>query len=136
MMPVLCSIAILVALLATRCAEAYGIYQDRIPNGYNVKDPGDPTRSWPAVGHMTRNGGAYNPFGDDFDAEGRRWTFELCMMDSDGDGASNGVELGDPSCEWKPGRVPKYTTNITHPGIKTTSNLGKTIPGRLRVALS
>lgn len=101
----------------SQSAQAYGIYQDRIPNGYNVKDPQNPARSWPAVGHMTAYGGEFNPFGDDFDDQGRRWTVELCRMDSDGDGATNGEELGDPDCVWKPGQTPKFTSPITHPGI-------------------
>jgi hypothetical protein len=38
---------------------------------------------------------ALNVFGDDFLANGRRWDAALAVMDSDGDGCSNGVELGD-----------------------------------------
>ena len=43
------------------------------------------------------------------------WTAALCMMDSDGDGMLNGVELGDPNCGWingdaSPGPV------LGHPG--------------------
>ena len=37
-------------------------------------------------------------------------------MDSDGDGWSNGEELGDPDCTWTPGSTPKRTSDITHPG--------------------
>ena len=37
-------------------------------------------------------------------------------MDSDGDGITNGEELGDPQCVWTPGNNPNRTTNITHPG--------------------
>lgn len=35
-----------------------------------------------------------------------RWTKTLCEKDSDGDGLSNGVELGDPCCIWVPGAIP------------------------------
>ena len=38
-------------------------------------------------------------------------------MDSDGDGRTNGEELGDPGCVWSPGQSPQHTTNITHPGL-------------------
>ena len=38
-------------------------------------------------------------------------------MDSDGDGKSNGEELGDPNCQWVEGQEPERKTNITHPGI-------------------
>lgn len=34
---------------------------------------------------------------------GNQWTLELCQRDSDGDGQTNGEELGDPDCIWKPG---------------------------------
>jgi len=112
------SVLFVALILLAGEARAYGMYQDRIPNGYNVKDPADPRRSWPAIGHVTASGGPINQFGDDFNAQGRRWTIQLCRMDSDGDGASNGEELGDPDCEWRVGLEPKRTTGITHPGMK------------------
>jgi len=45
-----------------------------------------------------------NPFGEDWKASGFQWTRELCELDSDGDGYTNGEELGDPCCLWVPGR--------------------------------
>ena len=39
------------------------------------------------------------------------------MMDSDGDGRTNGEELGDPDCTWTPGMAPKYSAGLSHPGI-------------------
>ena len=44
-----------------------------------------------------------NKFGRDFAAAGYRWTVQLCHMDSDRDGRTNGQELGDPECVWQPG---------------------------------
>lgn len=44
------------------------------------------------------------------------WGGMLCDSDSDGDGITNGAELGDPDCDWVKGRTPKRTENITHPG--------------------
>lgn len=44
----------------------------------------------------------------DFAKAGHTWTAELCKMDSDGDGVSNGQELGDPKCTvrgWQAGCV-------------------------------
>lgn len=34
----------------------------------------------------------------DFKNAGKKWTVDLCKKDSDGDGFTNGQELGDPSC--------------------------------------
>ena len=45
------------------------------------------------------------------------WDSCLCHYDSDGDGMTNGEELGDPDCVWTTGDqflVPEY--NLTHPG--------------------
>ncbi len=50
----------------------------------------------------TRGGGTpRNPFGEDYESTSG-WA-KLCQKDSDGDGATNGVELGDPDCAWRPG---------------------------------
>ena len=49
-----------------------------------------------------------NAFGEDLKKAGFRWTEALCRMDSDGDGRTNGEELGDPCCSWSveaPGQV-------------------------------
>ena len=37
------------------------------------------------------------------------------MADSDGDGATNGEELGDPNCVWVYGGAPE-STPTGHPG--------------------
>ena len=39
------------------------------------------------------------------------------MKDSDGDGRTNGEELGDPDCTWVPGTAPKFTSGLSHPGV-------------------
>jgi len=74
---------------------AYPEYQFRIPNGNAVPN-------WPAVGHVHWYGGSdLNPFGRDFQFQNHTWTVELCMMDSNRNGLTNGQELGDPNCTWK-----------------------------------
>eukprot|EP01060_Flectonema_neradi_P017987 TRINITY_DN24808_c0_g1_i1.p1 TRINITY_DN24808_c0_g1~~TRINITY_DN24808_c0_g1_i1.p1 ORF type:complete len:433 (+),score=56.58 TRINITY_DN24808_c0_g1_i1:30-1328(+) len=89
-------------------------YQGQIPNGANVIYQGV---AWPGVGHeLSAGGGTRNQFGTLFDTEGRTWTRALCEADSDGDGYSNGQELGDPLCTWTVGGVPSRTTDISHPG--------------------
>ncbi|WAR23630.1 DOPO-like protein [Mya arenaria] len=47
------------------------------------------------------------------------WTEELCRKDSDSDGRTNGEELGDPNCTWRPGVGQQAPTalGITNPGI-------------------
>ena len=45
------------------------------------------------------------------------WT-ELCVRDSDGDGRTNGEELGDPDCEWVLGGKTKGKAT-SHPGNAT-----------------
>ncbi|XP_076111680.1 tyramine beta-hydroxylase-like [Mytilus galloprovincialis] len=47
------------------------------------------------------------------------WDTTLCQMDSDGDGMTNGYELGDPNCVWVAGQgiTPERVIDITHPGI-------------------
>jgi dopamine beta-monooxygenase len=42
------------------------------------------------------------------------WTPELCRKDSDGDGKTNGEELGDPKCVWN-GNAPDGKA-VSHPG--------------------
>mmetsp|Transcript_18073 Transcript_18073/g.45282 ORF Transcript_18073/g.45282 Transcript_18073/m.45282 type:complete len:939 (-) Transcript_18073:114-2930(-) len=69
---------------------------------------------------------ALNIFGSDFLRIGKlRWTLELCSRDSDADGFSNGVELGDPCCVKavdvhdggsRDSCCDLRPTNITHPG--------------------
>jgi len=95
--------------------QAHPEYRDRIPNGYNVKDTNGEV--WAGVGHYRSEGsGPRNPFGEDFAAAGFQWTTALCQKDSDSDGASNGVELGDPHCVWTPGATPSGPA-VSHPGF-------------------
>ena len=38
------------------------------------------------------------------------------MKDSDGDGRTNGEELGDPKCRWVQGQLTDQSKPISHPG--------------------
>ncbi len=73
--------------------------------------------------------GSRNLFGADFAAAGKKWTKELCAKDSDGDGLTNGQELGDPECKWSKdgGVVPQFDTGLTHPGIASTEEVMREI---------
>jgi hypothetical protein len=91
-------------------------YLDRIPNGRRVHRQG---QLWIGVGHeSSAGGGPRNPFGLDFQSAGLTWTTSLCNSDSDGDGYTNGQELGDPLCQWSStlGGVLSNST-ASHPGF-------------------
>jgi hypothetical protein len=88
-------------------------FQELLPNGANVPNA-------PGFGHVDpQGGGEENAFGMAFYKAGKKWTTALCNADSDGDGASNGAELGDPCCVWKTGAIPVSTT-VTNPASKDT----------------
>ncbi|XP_046545885.1 tyramine beta-hydroxylase-like [Haliotis rubra] len=100
----------------------YGGYRDRIPNGHNLTHPCVTGEMWQGVGHVKpAGGGDRNQFGIDFANQGRKWA-NVCEMDSDGDGMTNGQELGDPQCIWTPGATPTRTAGLTHPGYCDTSS--------------
>lgn len=98
-------------------ASAFPEFSTHIPNGARVPNPGPQGGVWAGVGHVDAGGGGeLNPFGNDFKAQGLEWTVQLCETDSDGDGRSNGVELGDPDCTWVIGDAPVQPA-LSHPGI-------------------
>ncbi|CAL1532152.1 unnamed protein product [Lymnaea stagnalis] len=100
------------------CVASFKSYQFNIPNGGAVPHPCKPNHIWQGVGHFIDEGtGHRNPFGADFETAGNAWTAALCQRDSDGDGLTNGQELGDPNCVWKEGAVPNRTASLSHPGI-------------------
>ncbi|XP_033750816.1 dopamine beta-hydroxylase-like [Pecten maximus] len=105
------------AVIVVCYVHAYPSFQTSIPNGGSVLDPCDDTTAWPGIGHEAMGGsGPLNPFGRDLKNNGKVWNLTLCEMDSDGDGISNGAELGDPDCEWTPGSNPAGQPT-GHPGM-------------------
>ncbi len=55
------------------------------------------------------------------DRDNPQWTASVCTTDSDGDGHTNGDELGDPCCVWAAGGgPPARTTDVSHPGYATS----------------
>lgn len=100
-------------------ALSFPSFQNSMPNGDRVTRNGV---AWPGVGHFAAGGGGpRNAFGTAFQAAGRQWTKALCEQDSDGDGQSNGFELGDPNCEWTVGATPARITDISHPGFSDST---------------
>ncbi|KAG6623516.1 atp-binding cassette superfamily [Phytophthora cinnamomi] len=96
----------------------YQSFVAKLPNGDNVSGVA-------AIGHVNVDGGGpRNAFGTDFDDMGQAWTTELCKTDSDGDGQTNGEELGDPCCEWdeKAASTPLWTKGVSNPGDKSSTS--------------
>ncbi|KAK3101868.1 hypothetical protein FSP39_006907 [Pinctada imbricata] len=93
-------------------------YAESLPNGDNAPNPCNPSKTWIGLGHLGPLGsGPRNQFGLDFLAQQKIWTKELCMMDSDGDGRSNGLELGDPDCLWTRDNGHKLLPAFSNPGV-------------------
>jgi hypothetical protein len=105
-------VAVVAAAWLVGGCDGHAHYQAQLPNGRNVRGH-DGIGAWHAVGHVAPRPQEYptyvlggfprNQFGLDFAAAGHRWTVDLCQKDSDGDGRTNGEELGDPDCVWRPG---------------------------------
>ncbi|XP_034322252.2 temptin [Magallana gigas] len=102
-------------LLPLVCGHPY--YRDYIPNGYAVFNPCGASY-WQAVGHYDPNHHTVmkNPFGVALSNNNHVWNEALCRADSDGDGKTNGEELGDPNCVFTLGSTPSQASS-GHPGI-------------------
>jgi hypothetical protein len=108
---------LLLAACACRPAGASPQYEDFIPN---------PQSLYPVVlGHSGAGGvqaGSRNVdvFGRDLTNSpgslSSAWA-AICLLDSDGDGRTNGEELGDPGCKWRPGQA-SPPGPCSNPGIK------------------
>ncbi|CAD7964163.1 unnamed protein product [Amoebophrya sp. A25] len=89
---------------------AYPSNRDKIPNAWEFL----------YLGHAKKPGGSgthNNAFGTAFMGAGWQWTQALCQADSDGDGFTNGQELGDPNCTWQEGDPqPSCGGCPSHPG--------------------
>jgi predicted ferric reductase len=108
------SAAVTICFLAGLLVEAFPQYQSSIPNGDRVPNHA-------GVGHVAADGGgALNSFGVDFRNAGFTWSAAFCQRDSDGDGQSNGLELGDPACTWVAGSPAPRTTDISDPSLSSS----------------
>ena len=46
----------------------------------------------------------------------------MCKADTDGDGQTNGFELGDPNCCFCEGATPAITEDLSHPGKASSTS--------------
>jgi hypothetical protein len=96
--------------------SAYAYQQDltKVPNGntYGITlgHPGGATRK------------ATN-FANSFYSSGQKWTKAFCHADADGDGQSNGFEMGDPCCIWTVGQTAMITTSLSDPNSASSKTV-------------
>ncbi len=113
------------ALLLATSSAAFPQFETKVPNGRSIGCLTCHTHSgggegWNDFGQeILREGGANpdaNPNNQNlgYNGEGPQWG-NLCDLDSDGDGASNGTELADPGCGWAPGDADPSGT-VSAPG--------------------
>jgi len=81
---------VIAIVIAAASAWGYGSYIASIPNGSAFSC------------NNCHNVGS-DPFRTAFANNGNQWNNALAVLDSDGDGAKNGVELQDPNGVWRPG---------------------------------
>ena len=93
-------------------AAAKSSFVKKIPNGKKMG-----CAQCHADGNYKEDG--FTAFGSDFKKNGLEWNTALAKKDSDGDGKTNGQELGDPSGSWKKGDADP-SGNITNPGDATS----------------
>uniref|UniRef100_A0A8W8J2Y0 Temptin Cys/Cys disulfide domain-containing protein n=1 Tax=Magallana gigas TaxID=29159 RepID=A0A8W8J2Y0_MAGGI len=125
-------LSVLSASLSVLCA--WPEFVNKIPNGRSVPNPcGSEPKLWRVVGHQYATRSLFstakkraltdpflNVFGQMYRDNNYRWS-DICDLDADGDGKSNGQELGDPDCVWKRGQEPAGLAT-GHPGICEDAN--------------
>ena len=104
------------ALLLAPAADARPAYEALIPNG-----------SCAACHINPAGGGARNSFGPNAAGGTLDWT-SVYNLDSDGDGQTNGEELGDPCGVWTPGSTPARISDISIPGDMNSTSADPNTP--------
>lgn len=86
----------------------YSLYKNDFPNGHIIPSPIE-------LGHPNFIQTSYTSFAKLYVNQGYRWTKTLCQSDSDRDGQTNGIEMGDPCCIWTLGSIPTFTIGLSDP---------------------
>ncbi|KAL3659154.1 hypothetical protein V7S43_015733 [Phytophthora oleae] len=103
-------------MVAPSTVQGYAKYVKLVPNGGNVPDNSN-------IGHLDAAGQTgLSDFGSAFSTAGDAWTTALCQLDTDGDGFTNGQELGDPCCTWTTSNTAELVTD----GVSDPSDASKT----------
>lgn len=124
--------ALLGMLYQPSTARSYPAYPPLVPNRAFALDASSQQAACITC-HDNPNGGlgctgtgglapCFNPFGLAFRDNGKVWSTTLAMIDSDGDGFSNGQELQDPAGTWLFGlSSPGIAAYVTRPGFSSSS---------------
>jgi len=98
--------------------SAYAYQQDlgKLPNGntYGI-----------TLGHPGGATKKATTFANAFYSSGQKWNKAFCQADTDGDGQTNGFEMGDPCCVWSIGQTPMDTTGLSDPNSFTSTTTRK-----------
>lgn len=118
----LAAVIIVLGYGSTQTAEARSSRVNQVPNGTVIGC---------ATCHVDpAGGGTGNDFGKQVEANfltafdftgGVIWGPELAALDADGDGVSNGAELGDPDGVWAPGDGAGDPDLAANPGDATST---------------
>lgn len=127
MHPALPRLAALLPLAFASSALARSTWVTHVPNG---------TAASCQTCHGTGGSSTFNDFGLDFRAlytangagsETTAWA-TLFEEDADGDGQTNAEELGDPCGVYTSGGTPARATDVSNPGLASSSSAGPSAP--------
>ncbi|MFK7987455.1 MAG: MopE-related protein [Sandaracinaceae bacterium] len=112
------------AVLAPSGASAFEAFATQVPCRATTENSVGTIRPCITCHNNPDGGGGcgtppcFNPFGSAFNGNGRVWNETLATGDADGDGYTNGEELGDPTGTWRVGDdTPGLCDCATRPGF-------------------
>ena len=121
-------LATVLALSSIHTAHAHRWFLNNLPNSDRIPCPEGVdchgTGICSGFGHVDCFNGPRGPFGHHWEGG---WILNYCQRDSDGDGLTNGDEMGDPCCVWNYGDKPLITDSslLSHPGDPSSRRKGR-----------